>query len=386
MSKPRFERIMLVALVMMLTITGLIFIYSASSYGAGINFSDKFYFVKKQVVGLVVGLIALVVLSKIDYEVYHKYRYYILGLSFLLLLLVFVPFLSRSAYGANRWISIAGFSIQASEVAKFGFVIFAASYISKNTDKMKTLKGILPILISGGGICLLVLLEPNLSVTLCIGMVMLLMLLIGGCSLKWFAVLLVPALALVPVLIIIEPYRFQRLVAFINPWANPLEEGYQLIQSLYSLGAGGLFGVGLFKSRQKFLFLPFSESDFIFSIIGEEIGLLGSTMVLLLFACIITLGFRIAMRAKTRFGCYLSFGIVAVIACQLLINLCVVTGLIPPTGIPLPFVSAGGSSLVVFLGAVGILLSVSRCAEFGDKNKNLTLDFFKKYKKKDVAK
>jgi len=214
---------------------------------------------------------------------------------------------------------------------------------------------------------------------------MLLMLLIGGSNLKWFVLILIPALLLVPFLIVIEPYRFQRLIAFIDPWANPLEEGYQLIQSLYSLGTGGLFGIGLFNSRQKYLFLPFSESDFIFSIIGEEVGLFGCFLILLIFAVIITLGFKIAMRAKDRFGCYLSFGIVAVISCQLLINLCVVTGLIPPTGIPLPFVSAGGSSLVVFLGAIGILLNVSNMSRNNVTTKQGKFDITKYFKRKKKA-
>lgn len=359
MKKRYLENYLLVFFVIFLTVIGLVFIYSASNYSSLVNYNDKFYFVKKQLLGLAVGIVALIVLSKINYQIYIKYKWYILAISILLLVLVFVPFLSVSARGANRWIGIGGFSIQASEIAKFGFVVFAASYMSQNYNKMNTLKGMLPVLLSGGLICILVLLEPNLSVTLCIGMVMLLMLLIGGCNLKWFVIILIPALLLVPFLIIIEPYRFQRLVAFIDPWANPLEEGYQLIQSLYSLGTGGLFGIGLFNSRQKYLFLPFSESDFIFSIIGEELGLFGAFFIIIIFIIIITLAFRISMRAKDRFGCYLSFGIVAVISCQLLINLCVVTGLIPPTGIPLPFISAGGSSLMVFLGAIGILLNVS---------------------------
>ena len=350
----------LVFLVYLLCFIGLVFIYSASSYNGTVNYGDSFIFVKKQMFGLLLGTIALIFASRFDYHKLYKLRFIALIVSVVLLLLVFVPFLSMNANGANRWISIAGITIQASEFAKFGFVIFAASYISKNYKNMKSFKGILPVVLSGGMICLLILLEPNLSVTLCVGMVMLLMLLVGGISFKWFMLLLIPAMLLVPVLIIIEPYRFQRLIAFINPWANPLEEGYQLIQSLYSLGAGGLFGVGLFQSRQKYLFLPFSESDFIFSIIGEETGLFGCFILILIYFTVISIGLKIAIKAKDRFGSYLAFGITAVIFCQLLINLCVVTGLIPPTGIPLPFISAGGSSLMVFMGAVGILINIAK--------------------------
>ena len=173
-------------------------------------------------------------------------------------------------------------------------------------------------------------------------------------------ILCIPALVMVVALIIMEPYRLDRLMAFINPWDNPKDEGYQLIQSLYSLGAGGLFGVGLFNSRQKYLFLPFAESDFIFAIIGEELGFIGSIMVLSIFVIIIALGIKIALNSSDRLGTYLAGGITSVIAIQLLINIAVVTGSIPPTGIPMPFISAGGTSLSVFMGAIGILCNVSK--------------------------
>jgi len=378
--------IILIFLVYLLCFIGLTFVYSASSYSAEVHYGDPFTFVKKQVFGLVLGTVVLIFTSRFNYHKLYKFRWVALITSIVLLVLVFVPFLSMSANGANRWINIAGVTIQASEIAKFGFVIFAACYIAKNYNRMKTFKGFLPVVLAGGVICILILLEPNLSVTLCVGMVMLLMLLVGGVSAKWFSLLLIPALALVPVLIIIEPYRFQRLVAFINPWANPLEEGYQLIQSLYSLGSGGLFGVGLFNSRQKYLFLPFSESDFIFSIIGEETGLFGCFLLMMIYLAVISIGLKIALKAKDRMGTYLSFGITAVIFCQLLINLCVVCGLIPPTGIPLPFISAGGSSLVVFLSAVGVLLNISKISSDGkDVEQNLlNQTLFKRIKLKKI--
>lgn len=350
----------LVILVVVLTLFGMLMIYSASSYSANVNYGDGFYFVKKQAFGLLMGLGIMIGAFFFDYHKYQKLRWYILGAGLIMLILVFIPGISISNYGARRWIGFGGFSIQSSEIAKFSFVIFAASYMSKNYQKMKTFKGFVPVVLAGGLTCLLILLEPNLSVTLCVGMVMLSMLAIGGINMKWFIAILIPALLLVPILIIIEPYRLQRLVAFINPWENPVDEGYQLIQSLYSLGAGGFFGVGLFNSRQKYLFLPFSESDFIFSIIGEEFGFFGCLLVCLVYVLIIAQGMKIALRAKDRFGSYLAFGITAVIAFQVLINIAVVTGSIPPTGIPLPFVSAGGTSLMVFLGAIGILLNIDK--------------------------
>lgn len=360
MLKTLKKNWVLISLVFLLIALGMLFIYSASSYSSGIKYDDSFYFVKKQLLGFAMGLVVMLFFTMFDYHKFVKLRWVVVGIYISLLLLVFIPGIGRSNYGANRWITIGGISLQSSEVAKFGFVIFSACYLSKNYKKMKTFLGTIPLIAVGGISCLLILLEPNLSVTLCLGTVMLIMLLIGGMQFKHFLFILVPALCLVPILIIIEPYRLQRLVAFIDPWASPKEEGFQLIQSLYALGSGGLFGVGLFNSRQKYLFLPFSESDFIFSIIGEELGFVGCIMIIVIYAIVIWKGVKIAYSASDRLGCYMAGGITSVIGVQLLINIAVVTGSIPPTGIPLPFMSAGGTSLMVFMGAIGILLNISR--------------------------
>lgn len=360
MLKTLKKNWVLISLVFLLIALGMLFIYSASSYSSGIKYDDSFYFVKKQLLGFGMGLVVMLFFTMFDYHKFVKLRWIVVSIYISLLLLVFIPGIGKSNYGANRWITIGGISLQSSEVAKFGFVIFSACYLSKNYKKMKTFWGTIPLIAVGGISCLLILLEPNLSVTLCLGTVMLIMLLIGGMQFKHFLFILVPALCLVPILIIIEPYRLQRLVAFIDPWASPKEEGFQLIQSLYALGSGGLFGVGLFNSRQKYLFLPFSESDFIFSIIGEELGFVGCIMIIVIYAIVIWKGVKIAYSASDRLGCYMAGGITSVIGVQLLINIAVVTGSIPPTGIPLPFMSAGGTSLMVFMGAVGILLNISR--------------------------
>ena len=192
------------------------------------------------------------------------------------------------------------------------------------------------------------------------------MLYIGGVRKKYFVIMLCLALLLVPLLIIIEPYRLFRLFAFIDPWANPQGEGFQLIQSLYSLGAGGLFGVGLFNSMQKYLFLPFAESDFILAIIGEEIGLIGVIILLAIYLIIISIGYKIALNSKDRLGTLISFGVSSLLAFQTLINVAVVTGSIPPTGIPLPFISAGGSGLIIFMCAVGILINIAKNSKSGE--------------------
>ena len=232
--------------------------------------------------------------------------------------------------------------------------------MSDNHDKVKTYKGLLPVLAVGGTLCVLIMLEPSMSVTMCIGFVTLFMLIIGGMSKKHTLMFSIPAGACVPLLVILEPYRLKRLMAFIDPWASPQGEGFQLIQSLYSLGDGGFFGVGLFNSRQKYLFLPFAESDFILSIIGEEIGFIGVTCLCVVFLALIYKLIKIALSAKDRFGAMLVSGVAFIIAVQTLLNIAVVTGSIPPTGLPLPFISSGGTSVMVFMAMIGVVLNVDR--------------------------
>ena len=352
--------LVLVALTIFLVLFGALMVYSASFYYAKKTYNNQFFFLLKQVIGIVVGLICMFLISNFDYNKFQKVDKFALLIGYVLLLLVFVPGVGVSNYGATRWIRLPGFTIQSSEIAKFCFVLFASSYLAKHYKKVKTFKGILPVILAGGIMCVLILLEPNMSITMCVGIVMIIMLLIGGISFKHFLMLLIPALILVPVLIIIEPYRFNRLMAFINPWANPKGEGYQLIQSFYSISNGGLFGVGLFNSRQKHLFLPFAESDFIFSIIAEEFGWVGCVGLLSVYFVVIVCGIKIALHSKNRFGCFLATGITAVIAVQTLLNILVVSGLIPPTGLPLPFISSGSTSIVVFMSAVGVLLNINK--------------------------
>ena len=387
MLKSRSRIIVLLLLVLFLCAFGMVMIYSASCYTSGELYNDSFHFVKKQLFGFCLGVVLFLFTYNFDYHKYYKLRWWAMIGSAILLVLVFVPGIGISANGARRWIGFGSFNLQSSEVAKFGFVIFSSCYLSKNYERTKTFKGILPVILAGLGICLLVMLEPNMSVTMCIAMVMLIMLFIGGLSFKHFVMLAIPAAAVVLLLIISAPYRLDRLMAFINPWANPKEEGYQLIQSLYSLGVGGAFGVGLFNSRQKYMVLPFAESDFIFAIIGEELGFVGSVLILSVYIAIIAIGIKIALSSKDRLGTYLAVGIVSVIAVQLLINIAVVTGSIPPTGIPMPFISAGGTSLSVFMGAIGILCNVGKYKEDSEnfKKSKFDINMFKKDKKNNVS-
>ena len=359
-SKCHSDIIIISLLVGVLVIFGCIMVYSASFYSANYHYGNKYFFLFKQLLGVVLGVFAMIALTFIDYHLLNKYKWFIVGGTFLLLALVFVPGLGMESYGAKRWVSLLGFSIQPSEIAKFALVIFTAGYMSDHHDKVKTFKGLLPVLIVGGLMCILIMLEPSMSVTMCIAFVTLFMLIIGGMSKKHTLMFSIPAGAMVPLLIVLEPYRLKRLLAFIDPWASPQGEGFQLIQSLYSLGDGGWFGVGLFNSRQKYLFLPFAESDFILSIIGEEIGFVGTTLLMAVFFLLVYRLIKIALSAKDRFGAMLVSGVAFIIAVQTLLNIAVVTGSIPPTGLPLPFISSGGTSVMVFMAGIGICLNVLR--------------------------
>ena len=348
--------------VFLLSALGMVMIWSASSYTAQRDTGDSLYFVKKQFLGFVAGGCAFAFFCFLDLDRLKKWALPLFGGSQVLLALVFVPGLGVENYGARRWIGLGGVTLQPSEIAKFAFVIFSAAYAADRAGKMEKFSTLLPILGAGGATCLLIIAEPNMSITVCVAAVMMAMLFCSGARIRHLLALTLPLVLLIPLLIWLEPYRMNRLIAFLDPWANPKDEGYQLIQSLYGLGSGGLFGVGLGNSRQKFEFLPFAESDFIFSVIGEELGLFGCLGVLGLFLFLIARGIRTAVNAPDRFRCYLAAGITALVAVQVAVNVAVVTGSIPPTGLPLPFISYGGSSLTVFLGGMGILQNISASA------------------------
>lgn len=353
---------MIIVLAFLLSAFGVLMVYSASSYVAEVQYGDKFFFAKKQLIGLAAGTAGMIGAAFFDYRKLKSkpVRYGFLGVSVLLLSLVFVPGIGKSNYGATRWIGVGGITLQPSEIAKFGFVIFAAGYISERMEEIRTFKGMLPVLGAGGVICVLIMLEPNMSVTMCVGVLMIGMIFLGGAKMKNLLLIAVPALVAVPVLILAEPYRLLRLSAFLDPWASPKNEGYQLIQSLYALGNGGWFGSGLFKSRQKYRFLPFAESDFILSVIGEEFGFFGTLVLFVVCALLIWRGIRAAGRANDFFSFLLASGITLVYGIQTVINALVVSGSIPPTGIPLPLVSAGNTSLIVTMTFMGVLYAVSR--------------------------
>ena len=335
---------------------GCLMIYSASAYTAEVQYGDSLYFVKKQVLGLALGTAAMAGTCFLPYKKLEKIKI----LSAVLLVLVFVPGIGVTNYGATRWIGFGGLTLQPSEIAKYTFALFTAAYFSANAKKVKTVKGVLPVLGVGLVFCVLIIAEPNMSITMCVGLLMLALIFLSGANLKTFLVILIPFVVAVPVLIILEPYRLKRLSAFIDPWASPKDEGYQLIQSLYALGNGGLFGTGLFNSTQKYRFLPFAESDFILSIMGEELGFFGLLIFFAACAFIGYRGIRIAKNCGDRFGFLLAAGFTLVYGIQVVINALVVSGAIPPTGLPLPLISSGNTSLIITMASMGVLYNVSR--------------------------
>ena len=333
--------------VFLMACFGCLMIYSASSYTAEVQYGDSLYFVKKQIIGVVLGTCAMVGTCFLPYKKLMKFRYPAIIIAAILLALVFVPGIGITNYGATRWIGFGSFTIQPSEIAKYAYALFVSAYFAKSPEKVKTVKGILPVLGVGIGFCLLIIIEPNMSITMCVGLLMLGMIFLSGTNLKTFLIIFIPFAVAIPVLIILEPYRLQRLSAFIDPWASPKDEGYQLIQSLYALGNGGLFGTGIFNSTQKYRFLPFAESDFILSIMGEELGFIGLTVFFLCCGFIIFRGFKIAKKCGDRFGYLLAAGFTLVYGIQVAVNALVVSGAIPPTGLPLPLISSGNTALII---------------------------------------
>lgn len=348
-------------LTVMLVLFGVVMVFSASFYYAEQYNHDQYFYFKKQIIGAVAGAACMVFFMFFNYKRLAKIRYVLLVIAIALLGLVLIPGVGAMLNGSSRWIKLPGFNLQPVEVAKFALIIFMAANIAQKKEKMKTFKyGVFPYILIMAMICGLLLLQPNFSAVIAIGMLTFVMMYVGGANLLHLGVLGGGAGVGLYILLFTQQYRQNRISAFMDPWSDPAGKGYQLIQSLYSLGAGGIFGRGFGNSRQKFLFLPYGESDFIFSIITEELGYIGAIAVILLFALLIWRGIRVAIRAPDMFGSVTAAGIVSIIAIQVLMNIAVVTGTIPPTGVSLPFISHGSSSLVIMMSAIGVLLNISR--------------------------
>ena len=353
-------------LVVILLLLGLVMMFSASYADAYYHHNrDSYFYIRKQVIWAAFGVFVMFIMAFFDYHKLHKFAWLLMGVTYALLVVVlFMPEVNK----VHRWIVYGPINIQPSEIAKFAVILLFAHMISifatKSENKMKTFKnGVLPFVLILASICGLMVLEPHLSGTIIILLIGFSLMFVGGTAIRWFAA--GGSIAVISLLIIVIGTHFTdyakiRLITWLNPFSDPTDKGWQTIQSLYAIGSGGIMGLGLGQSRQKYMYISEPQNDFIFPIICEELGLVGAVIVIVLFALLVWRGYVIAMRAPDRFGSLLTIGLVTQVGLQAILNIAVVTNTVPNTGISLPFFSYGGSSLVMLLFQMGIILSVSR--------------------------
>ena len=354
-------RIFLFISMILLIIIGLIMIYSSSYIWAEYKYNDAFKYIKQQLLFVVVGFILIFIIMKIDYKMLYKKANLILGICLLLLILVLIPGIGVIRNGSRSWFGIGSFGIQPSEAAKIGLIIFVSKYLSEHNKAYKNIKkGILPIIVITLIIFFLIMLQPDFGTGVIIIMSIISLLFISGVDFKFFKYSIFLGLGGVISLIAIAPYRLARITSYLNPWSDPLGSGFQIIQSLYAIGPGGLLGFGFLNSRQKHFYLPEPQTDFIFSIICEEFGVLGAGVVTILFFIMCYSMIKLALKEENTFKKYIIFTIAFQIIFQTILNLAVVIGLIPVTGVTLPFLSYGGSSLLISIVSVGIVLNLTK--------------------------
>ncbi|MBE6157287.1 MAG: stage V sporulation protein E [Firmicutes bacterium] len=356
----KFDRILFFTIIV-LSIFGLIMIYSASSIWAEYKFNDSFHYFKYQLVFLIIGILVMLFISKIDYKIYYENANKILLICFVLLILVLIPGIGSVRNGSRSWFGIGPFGIQPSEATKLGMIIFTSKYLTNSNKFLKSYKkGVFPILGILFTLFGLIMLQPDLGTGTILVLSIIVLLFIAGVNMKFFFGIGILGVIGIIILIVIAPYRMDRITSFVDPWSDALGTGFQIIQSLYAIGPGGLLGNGFLNSIQKQFYLPEPQTDFIFSIIAEEFGVVGAFIVVGLFLIILYRGINIALNTKDLFSKYLAFGMTFQIIFQAIMNLMVVIGLIPVTGVTLPFISYGGSSLLISMVSIGILLNISK--------------------------
>lgn len=363
MKNKRIELTLFLS-VILISLFGVIMIYSSSYIWAEYKYNDPFKYLKNQALFFVMGIFLMVFVSKIDYKKYFMNANKILLTCIILLILVLIPGVGTVRNGSRSWFGISSFGIQPSEFAKLGLIIFTSKYLSNNPNAMKNVKkGVLPILLITLIIFGIIMLQPDFGTGTIIVMTIIGLLFVAGLDIKIFIKFGVVGVLGVVGLILVAPYRLKRILSFLDPWSDPLGSGFQIIQSLYSIGPGGLFGLGFGNSIQKHFYLPEPQTDFIFSIISEEFGFMGIIILSILFITIYYNCLKISMKCNDLFGKYLSFGITFGLIFQTILNLSVVVGLIPVTGVTLPFLSYGGSSLLITMTSIGVILNISRYQE-----------------------
>jgi len=366
-GRYNFDPVILTAVILLVGI-GLVAVYSSSSILAEQRYGDHYFYLRKQLMFCLFGFLMMIIVKNINYHFYRKLVYLFLGSSIVLLALLLVPRFGVKVGGAQRWFRLGFISIQPSEVAKLSLAMFVAYSMQKNFEVMGSFsRGLLPHLVTGSVVIGLILIQPDLGTAMIIGMWILILLFIGGVNIAQLIVLFGLAMPIVYYLITQTAYRLNRLWAFLNPWDDPQGIGFQIIHSFLAFGSGGLLGVGLGNSKQKLLYLPEPHTDFILAIIAEEIGFIGVSALLILFTIVVIRGIKIALRAPDLFGTYLAMGISCMLAIQVMVNMGVVMALLPTKGLTLPFISYGGSSLVVNFISIGILMNISRKAMEGGR-------------------
>jgi cell division protein FtsW len=351
----------LVATVTVLIIVGVVMVLSASSVESMTNYGSAWYFWQRQLVWTVLGVAAFIVVSRIDYHLWRRAVVPLLAVSAVLLVVVLIPSVGIEAFGARRWLGVGWLRFQPVEIAKIAMLVYAAHVLTRRANELddwrRSLRPILVVLLA---LAVLVLAQPDMDSTIVLALIVSAVFIVGGVRIRHLASLAVPAVAFAALVAVAAPYRRARVSTFLDPWQDPSNTGYQLSQSLIALGSGGWTGVGLGNGRAKWMFLPNAHTDFIFAIIGEELGFLGCILVLVLFVAFAIVGARIAAGAPDRFGMLVAAGVTVWVVGQALINIGAVTGLLPVSGITLPFVSFGGSALFFTLAATGLLANVAR--------------------------
>jgi cell division protein FtsW len=351
----------LMLLAFILIAVGIGMIYSASAVMAQKRFGDSAYFLKRQLVWLAVGMVFLMIFARTDLKTLRVWGVPLLLIGLVALVAALLPMVGVSVKGARRWLKLGSLTIQPAELIKIGVLLYLAHYLAKKGERIEDFRlGFVPPLVVIGLVIALVLVEPDLGTATVIGLVSFGLLFVGGARLGHLSMIGLAALPALYLLIAGVGYRRQRMLSFLDPWSDPEGSGFQVIQSFLALGGGGPFGVGLGEGRQKLFFLPEPHTDFVLSMLGEELGFLGTSIVIVLLAAFVAKGFMIAWAAEDPFGRYLALGVSFLVAFHTLINVGAISGLLPTKGLPLPFVSYGGSSLIVNMIGTGMLMSVSR--------------------------
>lgn len=354
-------RISIAAVTSCLICLGLIMIYSSSGIYAAQELGDSLFFLKRHMIFLGVSLLIMLGVMSVDYRILQRWTKPALAVTVLLLVMVLIPAIGKSSFGARRWLDLGPINFQPSELAKITVVLYVADFLSRKGNKITSLReGFIPLMLVMMLFCALIVRQPDLGSTLLIATLIFAMMFVAGAKMTHLLMVGVTAIPLVAYLVISEPYRMRRIVAFLNPWADSQGVGFQLTQSQIALGSGGIFGVGPGQSVQKLFYLPAAHTDFIFSIVGEELGLIGTLVVILLFGIFIWQAARIAKRVSDPFGYFICIGVIVLIGLQAVVNIGVSIGAFPTKGLPLPFISYGGSALIFNMIAVGLLLNVSR--------------------------